>query len=151
MNQELTSLYETDKQERTNQPLVNTPEYKAMRVRDRARRERVMEIVQANELSSAEDYYHAAQIMNHEDTIDDARTAHMLALQSSELGYRPARWLAAASYDRWQRYPRGNHKNMERITCMTDDRIGSGTLTPGRQMRKEPGGTFPHGHSNLAR
>ena len=28
----------------------------------------------------------------------------MFALRSSELGYRPARWLAAATYDRWQMY-----------------------------------------------
>jgi hypothetical protein len=63
-----------------------------------------MELVAASELASAEDYYHAAWIMNHGDTADDARQAHLLALRSSELGYRPARWLAAASYDRWQMY-----------------------------------------------
>ena len=28
----------------------------------------------------------------------------MLALRSSEFGYRAARWLAAATYDRWQMY-----------------------------------------------
>ena len=34
MNNEIASLYEADKQERVNQPRVNTAEYKAMRVRD---------------------------------------------------------------------------------------------------------------------
>jgi hypothetical protein len=104
MNTELNSLYEADKQERINQPRANTIEYRAMRIRDLERRERVIEIVEANELSTAEDYYRAAHIMNHGDTPDDARTAHLLALRSSELGYRPARWLAGASYDRWQMY-----------------------------------------------
>lgn len=75
-----------------------------MRGRDLKRRERVMALVAANELHAAEDYYHAAWIMNHGDTADDARNAHVLALRSSDLGYRPARWLAAASYDRWQMY-----------------------------------------------
>ncbi len=42
--------------------------------------------------------------MNHGDTPEDARNAHLLALRSAELGYRPARWLAAASFDRWQMY-----------------------------------------------
>jgi hypothetical protein len=42
--------------------------------------------------------------MNHGDTPEDARNAHILALRSSELGHRPARWLAAAAYDRWQMY-----------------------------------------------
>ncbi|MGH9425226.1 MAG: hypothetical protein ACRD2L_02850, partial [Terriglobia bacterium] len=104
MNNELFSLYKADKQERLNQPKVNTPEYKAMRGRDLDRRKRVMEIFAANELHTAEDYYHAAWIMNHGDTPDDARNAHMLALRSSEFGYRAARWLAAAAYDRWQMY-----------------------------------------------
>lgn len=75
-----------------------------MRERDLARRERVMKIVTADEAQTAEDYYYAAWIMNHGETPDDARNGHILALRSSELGYRPARWLAAASYDRWQMY-----------------------------------------------
>jgi len=104
MNNELVSLFKADKQERINQPKANTAEYKAMRVRDLERRERVMELVAANELHTAKDYYHAAHIMNHGDMVDDARNAHLLAFRSSELGYRPARWLAAASYDRWQMY-----------------------------------------------
>lgn len=104
MNQELRSLYRADKQERVDQPNVNTAEYKAMRLRDLQRRERVMALVVANELNTAEDYYHAAQVMNHGDTPDDAQQAHMLALQASGLGHRPARWLAAASSDRWQMY-----------------------------------------------
>lgn len=104
MNEELASLYQADQQERVHQPRANTPEFKAMRMRDLQRRERVMAIAKSNGLQTAEDYYHAAQIMNHGDTIDDARHAHTFALRSSELGYRPARWLSAASYDRWQMY-----------------------------------------------
>ena len=104
MTNELASLYKADKQERINQPRADTAEYKAMRTRDLGRCEHVMELVAANKLHTAEDYYHAAHIMNHGDTVDDARNAHLLALRSSGLGYRPARWLAAASYDRWQMY-----------------------------------------------
>ena len=104
MKNEIAFLYEADKQERVSQPSANTAEYKAMRVRDLERRERVMELVTANKLHIAEDYYRAAHIMNHGDTVDDARNAHLLAMQSTELGHRPARWLAAATYDRWQMY-----------------------------------------------
>ena len=43
MNNELFSLYKADKQERIDQPKANTPEYKAMRVRDLERRERGLE------------------------------------------------------------------------------------------------------------
>jgi hypothetical protein len=102
MNNELASLYQADRKERINQPRANTVEYKAMRARDLQRRMRVMEILTANELHTAEDYYYAAHIMNHGDTPEDAEKAHRLAQRASELGHRPARWLAAASYDRWQ-------------------------------------------------
>ena len=104
MNDELTALYKADKQERVHQPRVNTLEYQAMRARDLQRRKRVMEIAAKNGLETGEDYYHAAHIMNHGDTPEDAQNAHLFALRSSELGYRPARWLMAASYDRWQMY-----------------------------------------------
>ncbi|HKG53202.1 MAG TPA: MFS transporter [Anaerolineales bacterium] len=104
MSNDLVSLYKADKQERINQPRANTTEYKAMRARDLERRKCVMDIVAADELHTAEDYYYAAHIMNHGDTTEDAENAHRLALRSSELGYRPARWLAAASYERWQMY-----------------------------------------------
>lgn len=104
MNNELLALYEADRQERVNQPQAPTPEYWAMRARDLTRREQVVALVAANALDTAEDYYRAAWIMNHGDTPDDAKVAHTLALRATELGYRPARWLAAASYDRWQMY-----------------------------------------------
>lgn len=104
MNQELLSLYQADRRERVNQPQGNTSEYKAMRARDLQRRKRVMELMATNELTTAEDYYHAAYIMNHGDTPEDAKHAHTFALRASEFDYQPARWLAAASYDRWQMY-----------------------------------------------
>ena len=94
MNVELVALFNEDKQVRIHQPKAHTPQYKAMRVRDLQRRERVIAIAAANGLQTAEDYFHAAHIMNHGDTIDDARDAHLFALRSSELGYQPARWLA---------------------------------------------------------
>jgi hypothetical protein len=104
MNDELLTLYQADRQEHAAPAKVNSPEYKSMRARDLQRRQRVMELVAENMLHTAEDYYHAAWIMNHGDTPEDARNAHMLALHASEMGYRPARWLTAASYDRWQMY-----------------------------------------------
>ena len=104
MNIDLLVLYEAERRERVNQPKVNTPEYQVMRARDLERREKVLQMIVNRNLHTAEDYYHAAQIMNHGDTPEEAENAHGLALRAAELGYRPARWLAAASYDRWQMY-----------------------------------------------
>lgn len=104
MHSELLSLYQADRQDRLSSPKHNTPAYLALRERDSQRRARVAAIIATEELSDAADYYHAAWIMNHGDSCEDARNAHLLALRSSDLGHRPARWLAAASYDRWQMY-----------------------------------------------
>ncbi len=150
MNNELLSLYKADRQERVNQPKANTPEYKSMRGRDLERRERVVEIAGANGVNTAEDYYHAASIMNHGDTPGDARNAHLFALRSSELGYRPARWLAAAAYDRWQMY-QGKPQNMGRIMYMTGGGIGYGMWTRRRRMKKGQPGMCRRSRNNSAR
>lgn len=104
MNEELKQLYEADRQEHANVPPNNTPEYKALRERDRRRRQRAAELIVAAQLRTAEDHYHAARLFQHGDTPEDAWNAHTLALKSAELGYRPARWLTAAAYDRWLMY-----------------------------------------------
>jgi hypothetical protein len=100
----IAELYAADRDERVNQPKLGTPEYRAMRQRDQERRDAVQRLVADGRLQTGEDYYQAAWIMNHGDKPDDAWQAHKLALKAAELGHRPARWLSAASYDRWCMY-----------------------------------------------
>ncbi len=101
---EVARLYRADRAERVNQPQFGTPAYVAMRERDRQRRDRVRELLAREILQTPEDCYCAAWILNHGDEPDDAWQAHLLALRGAEGGYRPARWLAAATYDRWLMY-----------------------------------------------
>jgi len=61
----------------------------------------VRELLGAGTLTSAEDYYHAAMVFQHGKVAADYWQAHELALKSAAMGHRPARWLAAAAYDRW--------------------------------------------------
>ena len=75
-----------------------------MRERDRARRRRTDELVAAEALQTADDFYHAARPFQHGDTPDDAWQDHTLALRACDLGSQPARWMAAAAYDRWLMY-----------------------------------------------
>jgi hypothetical protein len=86
VNNELRELYQADRREHANVPQVNTPDYRAMRARDLERRQRVMEIVAQGVMLSAEDFFHAAQIMNHGDKAEDAKNAHQFELPSSKLG-----------------------------------------------------------------
>jgi hypothetical protein len=97
----IAELCAADRAERVNQPKLGTPEYHVMRERDQQRRNAIQGLITAGLLKTGEDHYQAAWIMNHGDTPDDAWQAHTLALKAAELGHRPARWLSAASYDRW--------------------------------------------------
>jgi hypothetical protein len=103
----LRALYDDDLREHEAVPPVGTPAYLALRDRDRARRAEARTSLQ--ELKSAgtavsADLYHAAWLLNHGDTAGDACEASELAREAALNGYAPARWLAAAAYDRWCMY-----------------------------------------------
>lgn len=103
----LAELYAEDFEEHADVSPVGSPEYRALRERDRRRRERAAGLLASLEASgavSAEDLYHAAWLFNHGDQPAEALRAHELARKAAERGHRPARWLAAAAYDRWCMY-----------------------------------------------
>ncbi len=106
-SQLLAALYQEDRQEHAHVPPVDTPEYAALRERDRQRRARaeaaVRELEASNQLSPV-DLYHAAWLFNHGDLPAEARQAHEWARTAAEQGQEAARWLAAAAYDRWCMY-----------------------------------------------
>lgn len=103
----LADMYADDLREHSAVPPVGTPEYRALRRRDRGRRERADAMLTALRASggpSPLDLYHAAWLFNHGEHPEEARQAHELAREAAERGHRPARWLAAAAYDRWCLY-----------------------------------------------
>ena len=101
---DLAALYEQDRADHRQHARAGTPEYRALRARDATRRTAVRALLSREPELGALDCHHAASIMNHGDDVDDLRIAHELALRSATLGHRPARWLAAATFDRWQMY-----------------------------------------------
>jgi hypothetical protein len=72
-----------------------------LKARDRERRRRLEELRAAGALQTGPDYYHAAMLYQHGDGPDDFWQAHEWSMQAVTLGCEEARWLAAASYDRW--------------------------------------------------
>jgi hypothetical protein len=104
MSRELQDLFRADQDERTNHPAYGTPEYWLLRERDAARRERLESIIGSGGLKVPEDYYHAAWVLNHGESVEEIWQAHVLAKEAVGLGLRRARWLAAATYDRWLMY-----------------------------------------------
>lgn len=101
---ELKALFDEDFEEHGRVPPVGTPEYRDLRARDERRRQLAEQLLAAAADAEAVDLYHVAWLLNHGDTPDEAERAHRLALRAAHLGHRPARWLSAAAYDRWQLY-----------------------------------------------
>jgi len=104
MSSELQDLFRADRNERTNHPEYGTPEYQLLRERDAQRRTRLQSIIESGGLKEPEDYYHAAWLLNHGESIEEIWQAHVLAMEAVKLGFGRARWLAAAAYDRWLMY-----------------------------------------------
>lgn len=104
MSSELQDLFRADGDERKNHPDYGTPEYRLLRERDVERRKRLECIIEYGGLKGPEDYYQAAWILNHGESVEEIWRAHILAKKAVELGSRGARWLAAAAYDRWLMY-----------------------------------------------
>src|SRR5215471_11600592 len=102
MNQELREMFVADQADRTNHPTYDTPEYWELRERDAGRRQRVNELLAQGLLTAPDDYFHAALIFQHGETLEDIWQAHELARRAAELeatqsmGSKDSHWLAAA-------------------------------------------------------
>lgn len=95
----LLALMDEDRAE--NRAVVaGTDAYAALRRHDAERRRRAEALLSTGEVSRAEALYAAAWLFNHGETPAEARRGRELALLAADLGYRPARWLAAAALDR---------------------------------------------------
>ena len=102
MNKELQALFEQDQADRSVffEQLDHEQRQQVLQ-RDRARRQRVEELVTGEMVQAPEDYFHAAMVFQHGEGLDDFWRAHELARRGAELGHPDCRWLAAAAYDRW--------------------------------------------------
>ncbi len=68
--------------------------------RDESRREQVRTLL-AKPGHSGEDYYYAAFIFQHGQKAEDYLFAHILATEAVALGYSRAKWISAATLDRY--------------------------------------------------
>lgn len=97
---ELKKLFEEDQAERAPQP-GQAIDWNAIVLRDEARQQRVKALIAADSLQSGADYYHAAMVMQHSLEVDDHLLAHDLCVIAISKGEAKAKWLAAASLDRY--------------------------------------------------
>lgn len=96
---ELEKLYEEDQSDR-NSAGMNT-DWEAISIRDEQREIRVKELLALGPLGDGSAYYHAAIVLQHASTPDDYLLAHDLCVIALAKGEQKAKWLAAASMDRF--------------------------------------------------
>lgn len=97
---ELQRLFEEDQADRAPAP-GKSFDWEAVSIRDEARERQIKELLRAGALQSGADYYHAAMILQHATEPDDYLLAHDLCVIAIGKGEQRAKWLAAASLDRF--------------------------------------------------
>jgi hypothetical protein len=107
VNPQLHEIYLADQQERTDLMSasdidhISTETALKLYRSDSVRRIQVYAFLKEGKLSTATDFSEAALILQHGNDTSDFRTAHELALASIKLGNNDAKWLAAATLDRY--------------------------------------------------
>jgi hypothetical protein len=98
-NLQLEELFQQDQEDR--QKVYDTPDaVERLRQRDAARRKRLSEMIDAGEVRTKNDLFHAAILLHHGDTADDFLACHRFSSIAALMGHKTARWLMAASLDR---------------------------------------------------
>lgn len=101
-SEELRALFDEDQAARSSGFFDLSPEeLKAVVASDTQRRERVFELLAEDALELPQDCYHAAMVLQHGSAPADFLMAHVLASAAAQDGFEPARWLSAASLDRY--------------------------------------------------
>ena len=68
---------------------------------DEQRRQDLHHMLASGEVRSGDDFFHAAMIFQHGQNPDDYLLAHVLAMDAVAQGNKEARWLSAATLDRY--------------------------------------------------
>lgn len=102
VNPELLKLFKEDQGERDNwKEWGKSILLEEVQKRDRGRLEAVLAMIFNNELSAGADYFHAATILQHSEKPEHYKLANELCLRAIELGEERAKWLYAATLDRY--------------------------------------------------
>ena len=96
-NAALKALYDGDQIGRASRNI----DWSKLGPEDAKRRVEVHRMLDTGEVHTANDYLRAAMVFQHGQTPDDYLLAHVLAVDAISLGSKDARWLSAATLDRY--------------------------------------------------
>lgn len=100
-NAELGRMHQEDQADR--KPGAHGIDWAVVKPRDDARLARVRELYASGALRTGTDWLHAAMILQHGNEAEDFLLAHEMCVAALALGEPGAKWLAAASEDRFLR------------------------------------------------
>ena len=91
-------MFEEDQEDRKAGPNID---WSVVKPRDDTRLARVRQLYAAGSLATGPDWLHAALILQHSDEVDDFLLAHEMCVAALAEGEKGARWLVAATEDRF--------------------------------------------------
>ena len=94
---ELARLFTEDQADRMADPI----DWEVVQPRDKARLARIKQLYRGQKLQTGLDYFHAAMVLQHAHDTDDYLLAHEFCVVAISKGVERAKWLAAASEDRF--------------------------------------------------
>jgi methionine-rich copper-binding protein CopC len=94
-------LFEEDQNDRRGAMSMTPEQWKKIGERDTERRREAHKMLDAGALKTGEDFEDASVIFQHGDVPQDYLLAHILAMAAMEKGDAQARWIAAATLDRY--------------------------------------------------
>lgn len=100
-NTVLKSLYEQDQHERESTNWESVEEVQLLSEADIKRQAHAMYLLENSLLSTHQDYYHAAMLFHHSDTVRDLALAVTLSMISMNMGNNDGKWLYARALDRF--------------------------------------------------
>lgn len=115
---EVQSLFEADQKDRSEPNFEDSDD---LADHDAERLIRVKELIQEGSLITPDDFYAASMILHHSGSVEDILQAHRLAQHAMQSGLEKAKWLTAATMDRYlmmngekyQKYGTQYRKNQE--------------------------------------
>jgi len=131
-NAAVTEMYNVDQKAREG----NHIDWAQLTKDDEQRRKNLRQMLTSGVVRTGTDYYHAAMIYQHGQNPDDYLLAHVLAMDAVAMGSKEARWLSAATLDRyllsiWQPQVFGTqfHGPPNMSSSMTHDKINPAVVT----------------------
>lgn len=100
-NEEMAKIFAADQKDREGGMNITPAQWEQINKRDAERREQVRKMLDSSALKTGEDFEHAAFVFQHGNRAEDYLMAHILAIAAVVRGDAKARWICAATLDRY--------------------------------------------------